>query len=633
MLLQKSEEEEINSALEIAYSRRVKEAVIEKLGRDQILSGKIRNPKTSVAAEGQESGFLTGFVTNSLRDAEASFNALLYEIGLRDPVTDQERALIELDGLVHISAPKKSRVISIYSEAKCPEMAQAIVNAVAEAYVEEHIEISQTEGSLEFFENQATETAAKLEAAKLDMTMFMSEQQLVSVDSNRELVKNAWDEILADILRLESEDRRMAALLSKQHPRRVAVMEQLASARNALNRVKQTGAGAIDGTSADGLVDSDKGGLRKSGRTSILLESKKSGSDSNMVSKIESLIMSSNELEIYQDRVQTLETQLSLVRRKLQEARLLKEQRLRSISNITIFQPGTLNHKPVAPNKPLVLMGTMFLGVCLAIAFSAYRDVTFRQKRLYDSTDVERTLKLPVVAKLPADRSGAQKKLKSKNSLRVLRNECCDIVHRFVQVNHEKQASGKGVVVGVLSFDAGNGGSTVAAALATSCSEDFGIRTLLVDADRKNRSVSQRFSLNGSPGLCELVKDGIEIKKSYQRSSLFDLTLVSSTNKSRTGSMNEVVSVSEVLEQLGDLSGEFKIVVVDLPPATSSDSLAAMAPLMDYVLLVAESGRTQFKSASEVLRKFENSDSEVLGVVLNKFLHEFPWQRTSFRRG
>ena len=631
MLIQKSEEEEINSALEIAYSRGVKEAVIEKLGRDQILSGKLKSPETSVAAGGQASGFFPGFVTNSLSNAKASLNELLFKIGVRDPITDQERALNELDGLVHIYAPKKSRVISIYSEANNPEMAQAIVNAVADAYVEEHIEISQTEGSLEFFENEATETARKLEAAKLEMTKFMSERQLVSVDSNRELVKNAWDEILADILRLESEDRRMAAMLSKRHPRRVAVMEQLASARNALNRVKQTG--VIDSTSAGGLGNPEKDGSGKSNRSSILLESIKSRNDSNMVSKIESLIMSSNELEIYQDRVQTLETQLSLVRRKRQEARLIKEQKLRSISNINIFQSGTLNQKPIAPNKPLVVVGTMFFGMCLAIAFSVCREVTFRQKRLYDTTDVERTLKLPVVAKLPVDRSGAQKKLKSKDSLRVLRNECSDIVHRFVQVSHEQQANKKGVVVGVLSFDAGNGGSTVAAALATSCSEDFGIRTLLVDADRKNRSVSQRFSLNGSPGLCELVKDGIEIKTSYQRSSLFDLTLVSSTNKSRTGSMSEVVSVSEVLEQLADLSGEFEIVVVDMPPATSSDSLAAMAPLMDYVLLVAESGRTKFKNASEVLRKFENSDSEVLGVVLNKFLHEFPWQRTSFRRG
>lgn len=633
MLLQKTQEEEINSALEIVYSRRIKEAVVAKLGVEEVIDGSF----------GDDDDEEEWAIKQTLRNAVSSVGDVLLNIGVRDPISDHERAILELNSCVHVSAPKMSRVISVYAEAKSPEMAQAIANTISEAYVTEHMKISQTKGSYEFFERETNKTAAQLDAAKLEMARFMSERQIVSVESNQELLKNAWNEILANILRLENQEKEIAARFADKHPNRIIVVEQLASARKVLDRLRRQvgpagGAGVTDDSQLAAVSYEEDAGDSRTDKKSIMVsphgKSRASAvlpaQGGDMISRIEKLILANNELEKYLERVQSLGTQLELHRLKLEEARLIKEQKANHISNVTIFQTATLNEKPIAPNKALVGLGTLFFCFSLAGAFAVFRDVAIRSKYMFSSSDIERNLKVPVLAKLSPDRSGSERTLKNKRSLQKLRDECSDVIHRFVQFSHGKQAGqNQGLVVGVLSFDKGNGASTVAATLATSCSKEYGIRTILVDADRTGRSVMQRFSLNGAPGLYELVNDGLEVQECLQRSELFDLSLVSSTNKSQSGLTLGTMPASDVLNQISNLRQQFDVVIVDLPPATSTDSLVSIAPLMDHVLLVAESGRTQTDKAVSVMRMFENSDTEILGVILNKYLAEFSWQRNT----
>ena len=185
----------------------------------------------------------------------------------------------------------------------------------------------------------------------------------------------------------------------------------------------------------------------------------------------------------------------------------------------------------------------------------------------------------------------------------------------------------KGIVIGILGVGPGDGASTVAAAIAACCSKDFGLGTVLVDADRTNQSVGRRFSLNGSPGLQQLmVGEDIALNDCLQSFEPFDLSLVSSTNSKNASLDAKSFSISKGISCLSELSNKFDIVVVDLPHASAADSAASMAPLLENIIVVVQSGKTRVEQAVNVLRKFDKSNSEICGVVLNKCKTTFPWQ-------
>ena len=158
-------------------------------------------------------------------------------------------------------------------------------------------------------------------------------------------------------------------------------------------------------------------------------------------------------------------------------------------------------------------------------------------------------------------------------------------------------------------------------------SSGSGKSTLLIDADVKTKSVTSRFSLNGAPGLHELVSEGAEFGNCIQRFEPFGLSLVSSTNKSKLEAEKASFPVTDVLGQLDRVRKDFDVVIVDLPPASEANSAVFLATRLEHVFLVAESNKTTSSQAVGVLRKFETSDAAVSGLVLNKYRREFPWEK------
>ena len=190
LLMQKTQEEEINSTLEVISSNTIKEAVVDELGVDAILSGKL--PTDSDAYEPEQPGMLSS-VTSTL-------SKFLLDIGVRDAVGDHERAVIKLDDNVYCYATKKSQIISVYAAAESPELAKKIVESMLKSYLEEHRKISQTTGSYEFFKAEFEKSKIALDKAKMEMAEFMSANQVVSVDSNQSVVdETSWNSILNNI--------------------------------------------------------------------------------------------------------------------------------------------------------------------------------------------------------------------------------------------------------------------------------------------------------------------------------------------------------------------------------------------------------------------------------------------------
>ena len=152
-MLQKTQEEEVNSALEILSSRQIAERIVEELGASAIISG-------SPAKDDVETSetWLKTNVTWLKKNLLSAVDQITLASGVRDPVSEHETAVIKVQKTIGIYAPKKSTAITIHAESKTPEMAQSIVRVLTEQFLKEHVTVSKTEGSHLFFESVPFDT-------------------------------------------------------------------------------------------------------------------------------------------------------------------------------------------------------------------------------------------------------------------------------------------------------------------------------------------------------------------------------------------------------------------------------------------------------------------------------------------
>jgi uncharacterized protein involved in exopolysaccharide biosynthesis len=168
--IQDTRETEIKSVEEVLKSRAVLEAVVRKIGAEEIL-------------ENTFSGFLPRLSTPSfLKSSESR--------GDMSPAEYKKLKKIEfatnlLEKSLTVHNTKKTSVISVYVKANSPRMAQKIVNEIIDQTRSVHQTMHGVSGSSAFFTDKIEEADEKLESAMADLEIFRKERELLSVGAAR----------------------------------------------------------------------------------------------------------------------------------------------------------------------------------------------------------------------------------------------------------------------------------------------------------------------------------------------------------------------------------------------------------------------------------------------------------------
>ena len=75
---------------------------------------------------------------------------------------------------------------------------------------------------------------------------------------------------------------------------------------------------------------------------------------------------------------------------------------------------------------------------------------------------------------------------------------------------------------------------------------------------------------------------------------------------------------NELVSHLAAFAEQFDYIVIDTDSLSSSSSVSLLAPHIDGVLLVVESGRTRRADVAEAQAKIDQVGGTLLGAVLNK---------------
>jgi uncharacterized protein involved in exopolysaccharide biosynthesis len=106
-----------------------------------------------------------------------------------------ERAARRLAKTLRVEPVKKTNLITISYSAADPRVAARVLQSVANAYLEKHMEVHRPAGQFHFFDQQRGESRTQLEAAKGELLQFTARHGVVAAAQQRDLALQKLSEV------------------------------------------------------------------------------------------------------------------------------------------------------------------------------------------------------------------------------------------------------------------------------------------------------------------------------------------------------------------------------------------------------------------------------------------------------
>jgi capsular exopolysaccharide synthesis family protein len=187
---------------------------------------------------------------------------------------------------------------------------------------------------------------------------------------------------------------------------------------------------------------------------------------------------------------------------------------------------------------------------------------------------------------------------------------------RYIKVAIDLHPTG-GKVIGIVSALPGEGKTTVATGFAAFVAKS-GSRTLLIDADLRNPSMSRALGYVNAPGLVNMVADKSNFDDLVITDSKFKFDFLPSSTRMKPSNSSDILNSPAMKDMLRAAKSNYDYVLVDLPPILPVVDVKAVAHLFDAFVLVVEWGST---STDEIVKAVSASpivQERLLGAVLNK---------------
>jgi succinoglycan biosynthesis transport protein ExoP len=172
-------------------------------------------------------------------------------------------------------------------------------------------------------------------------------------------------------------------------------------------------------------------------------------------------------------------------------------------------------------------------------------------------------------------------------------------------------------VIGFTSSLPNEGKSTIAVAVAQLMSQ-IGARTILIDCDLRNPSLSRTLAPEAQSGMLEVITGKASIEEVIWTEPSINMAFLPVVVRSRLAHSNEILSSEPVKKLFAQLRERYDYVVVDLPPLAPVVDVRATTHLVDSFVFVVEWGRTKIDIVEHALGHARGVHENLLGVVLNK---------------
>jgi succinoglycan biosynthesis transport protein ExoP len=527
-----------------------------------------------------------------------------------------------------------------------PELAAAIANAAAKAFVEQGF-MSQFQNSAElskWLNRQLDELKAKLERSQAKLRDFEREHNVPNAGDRTNILNLQLQHLQEELTRTQTERVRKEALfraaetgadvtISDMGEPLVKINDRVEALEMALaDAAAQYGPNHPNYKRIEGQLERTKS-LRESSRKQVIgrLEADYRQAVTRERALAEAIVVQRTET----DRMSGWATEYNILKQEVDSQTKLYEELLKKVNeasinasikatNLKMAGLARVPGGPVSPNVRLnVLLALLFSsGLAVGVALAAdYLDRTLRS-----SEQVEQWLSLPVLATLPRVSGGkaasillgtngepAESRAISKSGVAL--TEALSMLRTSVLLS--SPANGLQMLL-VASAAPAEGKSTVASGLALTLAQqlDNGSRVLLVDSDMRRPTVHNVFGLSNRVGLSTVLEGQSELLASVQPCAASPNLMILPAGPS-PGLSSEMLTM-HMAKVMANVRQEFRYIVIDSPPLLVCADATILSTMADGVLLVARAGETPRDAVSAALRQLRRVRANVLGLVLNQ---------------
>jgi succinoglycan biosynthesis transport protein ExoP len=300
------------------------------------------------------------------------------------------------------------------------------------------------------------------------------------------------------------------------------------------------------------------------------------------------------------------------------------------ITEARVISIATRPFKRSSPKTVLVLLIACGGGLMLGLGIAMMRDMADRAIRTSEQaeallgTDCLAILPLLAAEASPDGEYPPERPQALRPNAGVFRAVVNDPFSRYtegvrsikVAVDLNNQAR-SGRVVGLSSALPNEGKSTVAASLALLCAQ-AGARSILVDGDLRNPSLTKLMAPNADKGIIQVIHGTARLEDVICKDDATGLHFLPAVIPFPLAYSSEILASDLMRGMIDNLSKQYDYVIVDLSPLAPVIDVRSTGHFIPTYVLIVEWGKTNIEVLEQALGHARTVREKLLGVVLNK---------------
>ena len=299
---------------------------------------------------------------------------------------------------------------------------------------------------------------------------------------------------------------------------------------------------------------------------------------------------------------------------KYQEATINERSRLGYAS---LLDPGVDSVGPVSPNKNLIILTGIIIGLALGIIFAFtrnYLDKSIKTPEQLETQGASVLSWIPSFKELVEEHSPETDfivELKPSSSV----SEAFKALRTRIQYSKIEEKPLK--VILVTSTIPSEGKTIVSTNLAGSFAQ-AGNKTLLLDCDLRKPRVHNVMQSDRYPGLSDKLFKNVTMEEIIRPTKLTNMSYI--TSGTIPPNPSELLGSQQMIEFINEVRGLFDIVIIDSPPFVSVTDSEILFNITDGTILVSRANVTPIDAFIKTYRRlFKLNRRNLLGSVLNDF--------------
>ena len=558
----------------------------------------------------------------------------------KDPKVNTQALTNMISGNIRVSPIKNSKLVNLSYSSTDPEMAALIVNSIAEAYMEEILEMrmSVSKQTLEWLSEKADEERSKLEGSERNLQDYMKAYDIVTLENRITMVPEKLSEVATKIAEAETKRKEIEALYKKSNevsgdPERAVAVPEIASdhtVESLRSQVLKAEQNVMDLSKKYGPKHPT---MIKARADLKVLKEKRDREIQRVIASIK------NEYELARAREENLrklvsETkadtlnlsekfiQYGVLKREVETHKQLYDAIIKKIKeqditqdvqmvNVWIVEEAETPRHPTKPNKFRDILLGLIVGLVGGIGVAFF--IEYIDHTVKSPDDLEQRFGTTILGMVPLLKDGENdiEKIVEKEPQAVAAESYRAIRTAVLLSSADKPP--KNILVTSMSPEDGKTVTTVNLAIAMAQS---GLSVLVIDGDLRKPTIHTVFNIDNSTGVSTYLAgaSGIDIR---QDETIPNLSIM--TSGPIPPNPSELLGSQKMNDLMRDANERFDFVLWDSAPLLTVTDSHILSRVVDGTIIVSRAEKTTYEDIKRGLKSLEDIKANFLGIVLNGF--------------